>query len=153
MTIRNFTNHISVASILTCFLLLSSKGYSQNSTQIVIKNVNVITMTSPNNIINNATVIVNDNRIESINSSIPKNATIIDGKGTLLMPGLIDMHVHLSTDAYFGQKLPTQAPDLAFRTQDIMAPIIVNGVTTVLDLNSTMETFSQKKEIDNLLKK
>jgi imidazolonepropionase-like amidohydrolase len=109
MTIKNFTNHISVLSILICFLLLLSTGYSQTLTQtltqIVIKNVNVITMTSPNNIINNATVVITNNRIKNINGDVPENATIIDGKGKWLIPGLIDMHVHLSTDTYFGLKL------------------------------------------------
>ncbi|GAB2623848.1 amidohydrolase family protein [Emticicia sediminis] len=129
-------------------------GYSQqnngtqNSKEIyAIKNVNVITMTS-NAVINNATVVVSENRIESINGAIPKNAKIIDGKGKWLIPGLIDTHVHLSVDSYFGPKLPTQAPDLTFNTQDIMTPIVANGVTTVWDLNSTMETFGQKKEIE-----
>lgn len=114
----------------------------------VLKNVNVITMTSPNKILNNATVVIVNNRIESINAAIPKKAKVIDGNGKWLIPGLIDMHVHLSTDSYFGPKLPAQIPDIVFNTQDIMTPIIANGVTTVLDLNSTMETFGQKKEIE-----
>jgi imidazolonepropionase-like amidohydrolase len=118
----------------------------QNS--FVIKNVHVITMTSPNVIINNATVVITDNRIASINGTIPKNAKVMNGKGKWLIPGLIDMHVHLSTDSYLGPKLPTQLPDLAFNTQDVMTPIVANGVTTVFDLGATMETFGQKKEIE-----
>ncbi|MEI6263946.1 MAG: amidohydrolase family protein [Sphingobacteriia bacterium] len=114
----------------------------------VIKNVHLITMVSLNSIVENATVVIANNRIQSINEAIPKNAIIIDGKGKWLIPGLIDMHVHLATDAYFGQKLPTQEPDLSFNTQDIMTPIIANGVTTVLDLDSKMETFGQKKAIE-----
>ncbi|MBL7909873.1 MAG: amidohydrolase family protein [Bacteroidia bacterium] len=121
---------------------------TNQQTSFVIKNVNMITMTASNSIINNAMVVITGNRIETINGAIPKNATIIDGKGKWLMPGLIDVHVHLSTDGYFGSKLPTQSPDLAFNTQDIMTPIIANGVTTVLDLDSKMETFGQKKEIE-----
>ena len=113
-----------------------------------IKNVNVITMNSTGTLIENATLVISDNIIQSINSTIPKNAIIIDGKGKWLIPGLIDAHVHLYTDSYFGQKLPTQIPDLSYNTQDIMTPIIANGVTTVLDLNSTMETFGQKKAIE-----
>ncbi len=146
-------------STLFIFLLLViSVGYSQQKNEIqniktleevyVIKNVNVITMTSTNAVINNATVVISENRIESINGTIPKKAKIIDGKGKWLIPGLIDMHVHLATDSYFGPKLPTQTPDLAFNTQDMMTPIIANGVTTVWDLNATMETFAQKKEIE-----
>lgn len=135
-------------SLLIFSFLKPVKGYSQKQTTYVIKNVNVITMTSSNAIINNATVIVYENRIESINGRIPKNAKIIDGKGKWLIPGLIDAHVHLPTDAYFGQKFATQKPDLTFNAQDVMTPIIANGVTTVLDLDSKMETFGQKKAIE-----
>lgn len=131
-------NHLFILiELFICSLLVSIKTYSQEQTsqpQYAIKNVNVITMTSSNAVINNATVVVSENRIESINGTIPKNAKIIDGKGKWLIPGLIDTHVHLSTDSYFGPKLPTQAPDFIVNTQDIMTPIIANGVTTVWDL-------------------
>jgi imidazolonepropionase-like amidohydrolase len=146
--------------IFALIVLTISKGYPQVATPkisqeqksgeqvIAIKNVNVITMTSPNSVIYNATVVITGNRIASIDGTIPGNAKIIEGKGKWLMPGLIDMHVHLATDAYFGPKLPAQAPDFTFNTQDIMTPMIANGVTTVVDLNATMETFSLKKEIE-----
>jgi imidazolonepropionase-like amidohydrolase len=148
-----YTSHFFVlVGLLTFSLLTSLKGYSQlqttEQTQFVIKNVNVITMNPSNEVINNATVVISENQIESINGTIPKNATIINGKGKWLIPGLIDAHVHLPTDGYFGQKFPTQVPDLVFNTQDIMTPFVANGVTTVLDLNATMETFGQKKAIE-----
>lgn len=139
---------VFLMSLIIFSFLKPVKGYSQKQTTYIIKNVNVITMTSSNAVINNATVIVSENRIESINGKIPKNAKIIDGKGKWLIPGLIDAHVHLPVDSYFGQKFPTQTPDLSFNTQDIMTPIIANGVTTVLDLDSKMETFGQKKAIE-----
>jgi imidazolonepropionase-like amidohydrolase len=139
-----------LVGLLALSLSTSSKLFSQTikQTYYAIKNVNVITMTSSNPGIENATVLISNNLIQSINGTIPKNATIIDGKGKWLIPGLIDAHVHLPTDTYFGQKFPTQIPDFTFNTQDIMTPIIANGVTTVLDLISTMETFAQKKEIE-----
>lgn len=114
----------------------------------VIKNVNVITMAAQNEILENATVVISGNQIESINGAIPKGAKIIDGKGKWLIPGLIDMHVHLPTDFYLGQKKPAQLPDLVFNTQDIMTPFIANGVTTVLELNSNTNHIAQKKEIE-----
>lgn len=142
-------------SILFIFLLsVISVGYSQQNNGIqniklyAIKNVNVITMTSLNAVINNATVVVSENRIESINGTIPKKAKIIDGKGKWLIPGLVDTHVHLATDAIFGDKKPTQLPDLSFNIQDIMTPFITNGVTTIFELNSSMETYSEKKDIE-----
>ncbi len=129
-------------------LLAMRKALAQTPTMYAIKNVDIITMAATNTIVANATVVIANNHIQSINGTIPKNATIIDGKGKWLIPGLIDAHVHLPTDAYFGQKRPLQIPDLVFNTQDVMTPLIANGVTTVVDLDSKMETFGQKKAIE-----
>jgi imidazolonepropionase-like amidohydrolase len=152
MKSKHRTLFVVIISLIACSLSLSFVGYSKEQTtqqmQLVFKNVNIITMTSPNTIIHNATIVIADNRIQSINGLIPDKAKIIDCKGKWLIPGLIDMHVHLPTDSYFSPKQPAQAPDIMFNTQDIMTPIVANGVTTVLDLNATMQTFSQKKEIE-----
>jgi imidazolonepropionase-like amidohydrolase len=134
--------------LLPLLFLISLQGYSQKKTMYAIKNVNVITMASTNTVIENATVVISNNLIQSINETIPKNVTFIDGKGKWLIPGLIDMHVHLATDVIFGEKKPTQLPDLSFNIQDIMTPFIANGVTTILELNSSMETYSEKKDIE-----
>lgn len=133
--------------LISCFLLIGLKIYGQENS-FIIKNVNIITMTTPNKIIQNTSVLIEENRIKEINNDIRSKHKIIDGKGKWLIPGLIDMHVHLSTDAYFGKKSPTKKPDITIQTQDVMTPFIANGVTTVLDLNATMETFGQKKEIE-----
>ncbi len=127
-------------------------GFSQSVIsqikQIVIKNVNIITMTAPNTVINNATITISGNRIDAINGVIPKNAEIIDGKGKWLMPGLIDMHVHVPTDGGpFGPKKPTQGATFFFDLQDYMTLNIANGVTTLFDLGSRVEHFGQRNEI------
>lgn len=139
-----------LVTMLFCLLTYgaNSQTSKSNRTLYLIKNVNVITMTIPNKVIYNASVVISNNVIQSINGTIPPNCNIIEAKGKWLIPGLIDAHVHLPTDAFFGQKRPTQSPDISFRTQDIMTPFITNGVTTIVDLNSTMETFSQKKEVE-----
>jgi imidazolonepropionase-like amidohydrolase len=133
--------------LLTSFKGLSQK-YSTKETIFAIKNVNVITMTTSSAVVENATVVISNNLIQSINGVIPKNAKIIDGKGKWLMPGLIDMHVHLPSDFNFGKRFPTQLPDFVFNTQDVMTPYIANGVTTLLDLNSNTNHIAQKKEIE-----
>ena len=133
-------------------LLTTLKTFSQNpptkQTHFVIKNVNVISMTSSNPVIENTTVVISDNLIKSINGIIPKNASIIDGKGKWLIPGLIDLHVHLPYEFNFEKRLPTQVSDIVFNTQDIMTPYIANGVTTILDLNSNPNHIAQLKEIE-----
>lgn len=134
------------------FVLLFQKSHSQEQAiqqkTIAIKNVNVIQMTSPNKVLYNVTVIIKGPRIESINGSVANDAEIIDGKGKWLIPGLIDMHVHIPTDFSVGKKLATQPPDIQFNTQDLMTPFIANGVTTIFNLNANVESFSQRKEIE-----
>lgn len=130
----------------------SSTNYSQKEkTQLqqifVIKNVNIIPMTSENRIIENATILIENKKIVSINKPIPDSAKIIDGTGKWLIPGLIDMHVHVPTDANFGAKFPTRAATVFFDTQDVMTPFIANGVTTIFDLNSKADHFGQRNEI------
>jgi len=137
---------------LFIFILLIHKSHSQEQvTQqktIAVKNVNVIQMTSPNKVLYNVTVIIKGPRIESINGSTLNDAEIIDGKGKWLIPGLIDMHVHIPTDFSIGKKLPTQPPDIQFNIQDLMTPFIANGVTTIFNLNANIESFHQRKEVE-----
>ena len=65
---------------------------------IAITNVHVHSMVNDQRI-DDQTVIVRDGRIASIEPAaaavIPDDATIIDGQGRVLIPALIDMHVHL----------------------------------------------------------
>ncbi len=55
--------------------------YSQDDNTYVIKNVNNIPMTDGNKIIEDATVVIKENKIYSINNkSIPENSIVIEGK-------------------------------------------------------------------------
>jgi imidazolonepropionase-like amidohydrolase len=119
-----------------------------NQEVFAIKNVNIIPMTQGGVVLQNATVIIKNQRIESLNGAIPAEAKIIDGTGKWLMPGLIDMHVHVPTDGGpFGSKIPTQGATMFFDLQDYMTLNNANGVTTVFDLGSRAEHFGQRNEI------
>lgn len=136
--------------VLLSLCLVSSKSYAQHasSNSWVIQHVNLITMNDANSVIPNATVYIADHQIVSINGAYPKNATLIDGKGKWLMPGLIDMHVHTPTDAGpFGPKYPTQGATLFFDLQDQMLLYIANGVTSIFELSARAEHFGQRNEI------
>jgi imidazolonepropionase-like amidohydrolase len=64
--------------------------------QILITNVNVWDGTS-SSLQNGMNVLITGNLIETVSKSRPSamGATVIDGGGRTLMPGLIDMHAHL----------------------------------------------------------
>lgn len=132
---------------LTCVLSISFTAYSQSSASFAVKNVNIITMTTPNRIITNATVLIKGDKISGINEAIPTEATIIDGTGKWLIPGLVDMHVHNLTDITFSPGYATKASTIFTDTQDFMLLYIANGVTTAFELSARPAHFGQRNEI------
>ncbi|MET0946641.1 MAG: amidohydrolase family protein, partial [Flavobacterium sp.] len=113
----------------------------------VIRNVNIVPMTAENKIIKNATLVIKQSKIFSINGTIPDDAKIIDAKSKWLIPGLIDMHVHNLADINFASNYPTSGATLFSDTQDFMLLYIANGVTTVFELSARVEHFGQRNEI------
>jgi imidazolonepropionase-like amidohydrolase/Tol biopolymer transport system component len=65
--------------------------------RIAFTNATIITMKG-DEVIQNGTVLVNENRIEAIGRAvkIPAGTKVIDCKGKTIMPGLIDGHAHAS---------------------------------------------------------
>jgi len=65
---------------------------------LVITNTNVVPM-SQRTVLRKQTVLMEQGRIREIGAAgkvkIPKGATVVDGAGKYLLPGLIDMHAHL----------------------------------------------------------
>lgn len=150
---RNFI--IPLLTVIT--LLCSCKNTAQNKSQLVnskqennayvLKNVNIIPMTENNKVIENATVVIQNQKILSINDSTPADAKIIDGTGKWLIPGLIDMHVHTNADLNFRENSPTQGATFFMDTQDVMTTYIANGITTIFELGGRVEHFGQRNEI------
>jgi imidazolonepropionase-like amidohydrolase len=82
------------------------------------------------------TVVVADGRIRTIDSArsakIPADAQRIDGRGRFLIPGLVDMHVHLFN-------LSSHRPP-----NDWMFPLLVaNGVTAVREMRADADAIGQ----------
>jgi len=140
--------------LLVTFFFASCNSPSFKSTQqeqesdtYVIKNVNIIPMTKNNEVIENATLVIKNQKIFSINDSIPANAEIINGTDKWLIPGLIDMHVHTNADLNFRVNSSTQGATFFMDTQDVMTTYIANGVTTIFELGGRVEHFGQRNEI------
>ncbi|MEX0723121.1 MAG: amidohydrolase family protein [Gracilimonas sp.] len=81
--------------LLPLLLLLSCTSPSE---QILFTNVNVVTM-NYDEVLENQTVVIEGDRIVEVGLATevvaPSGATIIDGTGKYLMPGLAEMHGHV----------------------------------------------------------
>lgn len=115
----------------------------------VIEHVTVVPMTEAGGPVSDATVVVRDGRIIALHGPVPPGARRIDGRGKWLIPGLMDMHVHVPSDQFLpGDEPPrSEPPRLVFDTQDIMTPYIANGVTQVVNMDADATAIARRNEI------
>jgi hypothetical protein len=119
-------NLLAALVIAIASLTLAQSGKDPSATIAPITafvNVNVVPM-DRERVIEKQTVIVRDGRIAEIGPAnkikAPDGATRIDGAGKYLMPGLAEMHGHIS---------PPNAPKAY--TEAVLLLYVANGVTTV----------------------
>ena len=86
--------------------------------------VSVLPMSS-DAVLENQTVVVRDGVIEAAGPAndvpVPRGATVIDGEGRYLMPGLAEMHAHVPP----GNNPPRE------EVEDILFLYVANGITTI----------------------
>jgi len=128
-----FTLVVSLFSSSPTLIFSQTKLFPQ-SRPIVLTHVTVIDATGASSK-PDMTVVITGDRITNLGKTgklrVPKGAQVIDGTGKFLIPGLWDMHVHLS--------ITTEATLPAF---------IANGVTGVRDMGGDLNEIDRwRKEI------
>ncbi len=112
----------------TSYLKLS-KNFDSEINTYLIQNVNVLPMTK-DTVLGNQTVYIKEGKISFIGEKFEiDNIKIIDGKNGFLMPGLVDMHVHVWDKQELGLYL-------------------ANGITTVRNVWGMPMHLRMKKEIN-----
>ncbi|MFD0862811.1 amidohydrolase family protein [Sungkyunkwania multivorans] len=99
--------------------------------------------TEKGKVLTNKTVIVDGNQIMAVEngfSKVPSDAVAIDLKDKTVMPGLIDMHVHIEGETNPGKYLEPftlNEADVAFNAAEIAERTLMAGFTTVRDLGGS----------------
>ena len=145
-------NTKSIMLTFACICMFSFYSFSQSEapSQIVLKNVRVFDGTS-DKLTGSTEVLVEGNKIKSVGptagKSASQNATVIDGGGRVLMPGLADTHVHLAFGS--NSQMQTFTGDLGYnfiyQTKDA-EDFLMRGVTVVRDMGGNV--FGLKRAID-----
>lgn len=117
--------------LLACGVVMSGAARSQSRPPaIAITNVSVLPMDG-DRVLRNQTVLIQSGEIRALGNSsrisIPADATIVDGSGKYVVPGLVDMHSHVHDPQDF--------------------PLLLrNGVTTLLDMGGGSAAFHASVE-------
>lgn len=135
-------NGVGTALLIPLLLLFASVACAQKPSPdglTIINNVSVVDVRS-GAVLVDQTVILDRNHIESVGPSksakYPRNAPSVNAHGYFLIPGLWDMHGHL-TDA----------------TEDAFPLLIMNGVTGVRDMGGDLAQIDRwRSEIDKDLR-
>ena len=115
-------------AFLTLWLLIAGATFVRAET-VVFTDVNVVPM-DRERVIPRTTVIVTDGVIASIGikAKLPAGTPVIDGKGAWLVPGLADMHNHVTS-------------------RDDLTLLLANGVTTMLNMGEATNAFAGRTRI------
>ena len=139
-------------TLFSCAVALGSAGAAQRTT-FAFEDISVVDVVL-GTILPMRDVVVTDGKIASVSPSHgyrPESGsvrTLIDGRGKYLMPGFIDMHVHLNDRLLAETIEPVRTLDDA----DILSPnhlsiYLSNGVTTVQVMHGAPEMLVLRDQI------
>jgi hypothetical protein len=130
---RSMTRGLALILILTAL----AAGRPPANEAIAFVNVSVIPM-DRERILSRQTVIVENGVITRVGDAsrvrVPAGAATIDGAGKYLVPGLVDLHVHLASNP----------PD---EQRTILKLFVANGVTTVLNMRGVPQILELRSAV------
>jgi len=100
-----------------------NEATTENSQETIFTNVTVIPMTEEGKILPGQNVVIKNGKIAAIGTSKPtKGATLIDGTGKYLIPGIAEMHAHIPVPDDNGNEA---------LVEETLFLYLSNGITTI----------------------
>lgn len=122
--------------LICAFALGATPVLAEPAQPIAIVDVTVAPMTGPATL-PGQTVIVRGGRIAAIGPvarvRVPRDAQRIDGRGRTLLPGLADMHMHMTVGTLDAKK-PEEREAVLARAGEFLGMFLDAGVTTIRDM-------------------
>jgi imidazolonepropionase-like amidohydrolase len=141
------------AGVTICFTALMNASWSEEQAKLtLIKNVSIFDGES-SELISGKNVLIEGNLIKAVGADVEAgNATVIDGGGRTLTPGLHDMHTHV---ALF-REISSSRNDWSLLYQGAVAAarlegMLMNGFTTIMDVGGPAK-FAQQLVDEGIFK-
>jgi hypothetical protein len=142
LQLRDWETVKTAAWLTAAGVVLGAPGWTfAQRSATVFTDVNLIRL-DQERVETDRTVVVQGDRIVAIGRSrdlvLPDGADIIDGRGRFLLPGLVDSHVHVTTDMPWAPTRADFGDGLLY---------LAHGVTTVVNLRGTPAQLEWKQRI------
>jgi imidazolonepropionase-like amidohydrolase len=140
-----------IAKLLMAFLLMPFISTAQKTYLHCGKLVDAVS----NKAVENKTIIIEGNKIIAVQDGFVTPGTndqLIDLTTKTVMPGLMDMHVHVETQTKRGasaERFLRQPQDVAFLSVNYVYTTLMAGFTTVRDLGGSGVNISLRNAINN----
>ena len=111
---------------------------SDTSSVIILQNADLFSGNPDDPVKENQSILIRNGHIERISSQdiVLEGAQVVDGSGKMIIPGLIDMHVHTQGPGTPMWKM--RVPDDTLVDRNLSA-FLYSGVTTVFDMGAPID--------------
>lgn len=137
------TNKYTFNSLFLVLIFISSLGLSfVSQAAITVIKADALVDVQNSKIVNNPIVIIENNVIQYVgkqgSKTLPEEASFLDLSGHTLLPGLMDMHVHLTSDANIHgyRRLKVSTPRSAITGVKNARATLMSGFTTVRNVGA-----------------
>ncbi len=122
---------------------------THNHPTIIVKNANLLDPLKPE-LQGEHSILIHKGEIVEVSAqpiNAPADAMVIDAKGKTVMPGLIDLHVHvIATQLNLSAQVAMPNVLITLRSVPIMEGMLRRGFTTVRDAGGAGDAFKQSME-------